>query len=51
MDADEDLEVVLITPTQLQKAILAGEAVDAKSIASFFLAQPFLDKLGMSGPD
>ncbi|TVP64482.1 MAG: NUDIX hydrolase [Leptolyngbya sp. LCM1.Bin17] len=44
-DDDEDLEVVLLTPLELEKAILAGEAVDAKSIASFFLAKPFIDKL------
>lgn len=44
-DADEDLEVVLMTPDQFEKAILAGEAVDAKSIASFFLAKPFIAKL------
>ncbi|MGF1569742.1 MAG: NUDIX hydrolase [Nodosilinea sp.] len=44
-DDDEDLEVVLITPQQLEKSILAGEAVDAKSIASFFLARPFIEKL------
>ncbi len=50
IDPDEDLEVVLITPAQLQKAILAGEAIDAKSMASFFLAKPFIDKLGMSAP-
>ena len=42
LDADEDLEVVLMTPEHLEKAILAGEAVDAKSISSFFLARPFL---------
>lgn len=41
MDADEDIEVVLMTPAQLERAILAGEAVDAKSISSFFLARPF----------
>ncbi|NJL49288.1 MAG: NUDIX hydrolase [Leptolyngbyaceae cyanobacterium SM2_5_2] len=44
-DEDEDLEVVLFTPEQLEKAILAGEAIDAKSIASFFLAKPFIEKL------
>ncbi|MGB3202889.1 MAG: NUDIX hydrolase [Nodosilinea sp.] len=44
-DADEDIEVVLLTPTQLEKAILAGEAVDAKSIASFYLVRPYLEKL------
>ncbi|WP_008317695.1 NUDIX hydrolase [Leptolyngbya sp. PCC 6406] len=41
-DDDEDIEVVLMSPERLEKAILAGEAVDAKSIASFFLAKPFL---------
>jgi ADP-ribose pyrophosphatase len=44
-DEDEDLEVVLMTPDQLEKAIMAGEAVDAKTIASFFLAKPFITKL------
>lgn len=41
-DEDEDIEVVLFTPEELEKAILAGEPIDAKSIASFFLARPFL---------
>lgn len=41
-DEDEDIEVVLMSPDRFQKAILAGEAIDAKSIASFFLAQPLL---------
>ncbi|MBR8828343.1 MAG: NUDIX hydrolase [Gomphosphaeria aponina SAG 52.96 = DSM 107014] len=41
-DDDEDLEVVLMTPQELEKAILTGESVDAKSICSFFLARPFL---------
>ncbi|MBD2180689.1 NUDIX hydrolase [Planktothrix sp. FACHB-1355] len=41
-DADEDMETVLMTPEELEKAILAGEPVDAKSISSFFLARPFL---------
>jgi ADP-ribose pyrophosphatase len=41
-DEDEDIEVVLMTPEELEKAILGGEAVDAKSISSFFLARPFL---------
>ncbi|MBD0335254.1 MAG: NUDIX hydrolase [Cyanobacteria bacterium Co-bin13] len=45
MDEDEDMEVVLMTPAELEKAILAGEAIDAKSISSFFLAKPFLDSL------
>ncbi len=41
-DADEDLENVLMTPQELEEAILAGEPIDAKSISSFFLARPFL---------
>jgi len=41
-DADEDIETVLMTPQELEQAILSGEPVDAKSIASFFLARPFL---------
>ena len=42
-DIDEDLETVLMTPQELEQAILSGEAVDAKSISSFLLARPFLE--------
>ncbi|MCS7226361.1 MAG: NUDIX hydrolase [Gloeomargarita sp. SKYB31] len=41
-DADEDIEVVLLTPTELAKAIDQGAGVDAKTIASFFLARHYL---------
>ncbi|MCU0540718.1 MAG: NUDIX hydrolase [Oscillatoriaceae cyanobacterium Prado104] len=41
-DDDEDMETVLFTPEELEKAILAGDPIDAKSISSFFLARPFL---------
>ena len=41
-DIDEDIEVVLMTPDELERAILSGKPVDAKSISSFFLARPFL---------
>lgn len=41
-DEDEDIEVVLMTPQELEQAILKGEAIDAKSISSFMLARPFL---------
>ncbi|MFE1744317.1 NUDIX hydrolase [Coleofasciculus sp. H7-2] len=41
-DIDEDIETILMTPQELEQAILAGEPVDAKSISSFFLARPFL---------
>ncbi len=40
-DEDEDIEVVLMSSQELEEAILAGEPVDAKSIASYFLARPF----------
>jgi ADP-ribose pyrophosphatase len=42
-DDDEDITVVLMTPEELQQAILDGEPVDAKSITSFLLARPFLE--------
>ncbi|QLE55251.1 NUDIX hydrolase [Nostoc sp. TCL26-01] len=41
-DEDEDIETILLTPEELEKAILEGEPIDAKSITSFFLARPFL---------
>lgn len=41
-DDDEDIETVLLTPEELERAILEGEPIDAKSITSFFLARPFL---------
>ncbi len=41
-DEDEDIEVVLMTPTELEQAILAGEPIDSKSISSFLLAKPHL---------
>ena len=41
-DEDEDIELVFMTPQELEEAIFAGELVDAKSISSFFLARPFL---------
>jgi ADP-ribose pyrophosphatase len=42
-DEDEDMEVVLMTPEELEAAILNGELIDAKSVTSYFLARPFLD--------
>jgi ADP-ribose pyrophosphatase len=41
-DEDEDIETVLMTPEELEAAILAGEPVDAKSISAFFLARKYL---------
>lgn len=44
-EEDEDMETVFFTPEELEKCILSGELVDAKSIAGFFLARPFLNQL------
>ncbi len=41
-DDDEDIEVVLMTPTEFETAIYNGEPIDAKSIAAYFLAKRFL---------
>jgi ADP-ribose pyrophosphatase len=41
-DEDEDIETVLMTPAEFEAAVLAGAAIDAKSISSFFLARQFL---------
>ena len=41
-DEDEDIEVILMSPQELEEAILSGESVDAKSIASYFLARPYI---------
>jgi ADP-ribose pyrophosphatase len=44
-DEDEDIETVLMTPADFEAAVHQGEAIDAKSIASYFLARPYLDLL------
>ncbi|MCM1982431.1 NUDIX hydrolase [Lyngbya confervoides] len=41
-DEDEDIEVVLMSPQALEQAILAGEPLDAKTMAGFTLARPYL---------
>ncbi len=41
-DDDEDIETVFFTPQELEKAILEGESIDAKSLSSFLLARSFL---------
>lgn len=41
-DIDEDITVVYMTPEELEKAIMTGNSVDAKTIASFVLAKPYL---------
>lgn len=42
-DEDEDIEVVLMWPKDLETAILKGENIDSKTISSYFLARPFLN--------
>ncbi|HIK32757.1 MAG TPA: NUDIX hydrolase [Oscillatoriales cyanobacterium M59_W2019_021] len=42
LDEDEDIETVLMTPQELEAAIVNGEPVDAKSISSLVLVRPFL---------
>ncbi|MDJ0734702.1 MAG: NUDIX hydrolase [Nostocaceae cyanobacterium] len=41
-EEDEDIEIVFLTPKELEAAIMEGEAVDAKSICSFMLARSLL---------
>jgi ADP-ribose pyrophosphatase len=41
-DDDEDIEIVLMTPAEFEAAIAAGEPIDAKSIAAYFLARKYL---------
>ncbi len=38
-DADEDIEVVYLTLDEFEQAVINGEGVDAKSIASYLLAK------------
>ncbi|MEA5463285.1 NUDIX hydrolase [Leptothoe sp. PORK10 BA2] len=42
-DDDEDIEVILLTPEEFEKSVIDGVGVDAKSIAGYFLAKPFLN--------
>ncbi|MGV0026749.1 NUDIX hydrolase [Phormidesmis priestleyi] len=41
-DDDEDIETILMTLEEVEKAIHEGTLVDAKSICSLMLARPFL---------
>jgi ADP-ribose pyrophosphatase len=41
-DEDEDLEVVLMSESELEAAILNGEPIDGKSIACFYMARTYL---------
>ncbi|MFM7369600.1 MAG: NUDIX hydrolase, partial [Sphaerospermopsis kisseleviana] len=41
-EEDEDIDTVFLTPEELETAIREGQPVDAKTIASFFLARSLL---------
>ena len=41
---DEDIEVVLMSETELEQAILSGEPIDGKSIACFYMARAYLNR-------
>ncbi|ANV86106.1 NUDIX hydrolase [Picosynechococcus sp. PCC 11901] len=41
-DVDEDIEVLLLSPEELEAKIHNGDRLDAKTIASYYLAKPFL---------
>jgi len=41
-DDDEDIEVVLMSPSEFEKLAMTGNEIDAKTISSYFLARPFL---------
>jgi ADP-ribose pyrophosphatase len=43
-DDDEDIEVVHLTPQEFEETARSGDTIDGKSIASYFLARPFLER-------
>jgi ADP-ribose pyrophosphatase len=42
-DEDEDIELVLMSAQEFEAAVHRGEPIDAKTIASYFLARPHLN--------
>jgi ADP-ribose pyrophosphatase len=42
-DEDEDIELVLMSAHEFEAAVHCGEPIDAKTIASYFLARPHLN--------
>ncbi len=42
LDDDEDIDVVLMSADELEQAILSGVAIDAKTIAAFYMAKASL---------
>ncbi|MBD2138341.1 NUDIX hydrolase [Anabaena sp. FACHB-1237] len=42
-EEDEDIEIVILSPQELETAIFEGENVDAKTISSFLLLRRFLE--------
>ena len=43
-DEDEDIEVVLMSESELEAAILNGEPIDGKTIACFYMAKAYLNQ-------
>ncbi len=43
-DEDEDIEVILMSFDEFEQAILEGQAIDAKSITSYFIAKLWLNR-------
>lgn len=41
-DEDEDIEVVLMSFSEFEAAVIEGEPIDAKSITSYFMARHYL---------
>ncbi|NJM74570.1 MAG: NUDIX hydrolase [Acaryochloridaceae cyanobacterium RU_4_10] len=41
-DEDEDIELVLMSAQDFEAAVHRGDPIDAKTIASYFLARPYL---------
>ena len=45
-DLDEDIEVLILDPNELDNLISSGdEILDAKTVTAWFRAKQFLDKL------
>jgi ADP-ribose pyrophosphatase len=42
-DEDEDIELVMMSAPEFEAAVHRGDPIDAKSIASYFLARPYLN--------
>ncbi len=41
-DEDEDIEVILMTPEELEQTLRSGEGLDSRIVTAYWLAKPFL---------